>query len=147
MGKAEEEFNRRREEIKYRQTESQEKREKLAKNMAKAMYDLANDLTYPVDEDGNVMRVHELIPFLSYHLARCGYRKHEDEAVIKQVPVPPTAGVVEDAVKYVPVDASGSVPSAFVKPPEGTPERPNTDGWKIKPHITLDGETIRGGNR
>lgn len=146
MGSKQEQFERLRKEIQYRQTVGQEEREQLAESMRKAMYDLANDLVYPVDADGNVMRVHELIPFLSYHLARCGYRKHEDEAVITQVPVPPTAGVVEDAVKYVPIDAPGFVPSAFI-PPAEAPERPNTDGWKVKPHITLDGETIRGGNR
>lgn len=147
MGSKQEKFEALQQEVQYRRSEGQEKREELAKGMSQAMYDLANDLVYPVDQDGNVMRVHELIPFLSYHLARCGYRKHEDEAVIRQVPLPPTAGVVEDAVKYVPIDAPGSVPAAFVKPPEGTPERPNTDGWKVKPHITIDGETIRGGNR
>lgn len=126
-----------------------------AAEMTKAMYDLANDLTYPVDEQGNTYNLHFLITTLSYHLARCGYRKDPEKAVIIQQPVPGAAegklaGVVEDAVRYVPVDARGQLPDCFRKEAEAFKavdvEQPNKDGWTVKTHIVLDGETIKGGN-
>jgi hypothetical protein len=128
---------------------AQEQRNEDARSMVKAMYDIANDLTYPVDEHGNVMNVHFLIPMLSFHLARCGYVKDPSKAKIIQQPVPGAAegiaGVVEDAVRYVPVDATGQLPEVFKQQAE-VPEVPAT-GWHTRTHITLDGETVKGGAR
>lgn len=125
---------------------TQEERQEIARNMTKAMYDIANDLTYPADEEGNQMHLHWLIPLLSLHLAKCGYRKHEGEAMIKQIPHPNAGGpgIAEDAVLYVPVDATGTLPPAFTAPPEvEMPEMPKV--WKVKTHVTVDGETVKGG--
>lgn len=118
-------------------------------DMVKAMYDLANDLTYPVDLEGNQMHIHWLIPMLSAHLAKCGYRKIEGAATIKQI-VHPRAGhpgVAEDAVLYAPVDATGALPKAFIEPPEEHPGSVVNEVWRTKTHITLDGETLKGAPR
>ena len=128
----------------------QRKREDDARAISKAMYDIANDLTYPVDAQGNVLNVHFLIPTLSYHLARCGYVKDPSRAQIIQQPVPGAAqgelpGVVEDAVRYVPVDAQGQLPEMFRRQEE-VPEFVNNTGWNVKTHISVDGETIKGGS-
>ena len=147
MGEARDRFEAMRTALSERAVKDQERIE-LAKNTKKAMYDLANDLTYPVDADGNVMDVSFMIPFLSFHLARCGYRKHEDQATIKQIPHPQAGGpqIADNAVLYVPVDATGQLPEAFKKPLEVPPEaRENLQGWRVKTHITVDGETIKGG--
>lgn len=129
--------------------ELQRQREHNALDLSKAMYDIANDLTYPVDQQGNVLNVHFLIPVLSYHLARCGYRKDPEKATIIQQPIPGAAqgelpGVVEDAVRYVPVDAQGQLPEMFRRQ-EIEPEKINKTGWGVKTHITVDGSTIKGG--
>ena len=115
--------------------------------VSKAMYDLANDLTYPMDNEGNQLNIHWLIPTLSFHLAQLGYRKHPEEAVITQVPHPRRghAQVAEDAVLYVPVDAPGTIPQAFIPTPEEQPEDPMNDRWVTKTHVTVDGDTIKGG--
>ncbi|AZS06585.1 minor tail protein [Mycobacterium phage JacoRen57] len=147
MGEAQDRYNQMRESLRQmserRQNEEQERRE----DHAKALYDLANDLTYPMDSNGNQMNVHMLIPLLSEHLARCGYRKHEELATIKQIPHPRRghAQVAEDAVLYVPVDATGTIPQAFVPTPEEQPSDPMNDMWRTKTHITVDGDTIKGG--
>ena len=120
-----------------------------ADDMVKAMYDIANDLTYPVDQEGNQMHIHWLIPMLSAHLAKCGYRKIEGTATVKQI-VHPRAGhpgVAEDAVLYVPVDSTGAVPKAFIEPPEEHPGSVVNEPWRTKTHITVDGETLKGGPR
>lgn len=119
-----------------------------AQDRTKAMYDLANDLTYPTDGEGNQYNVHQLIPVLASHLEKCGYRKHEELAVIKQIPHPRRghAQVAEDAVLYVPVDATGQMPSAFIPTPEEQPEDPMNDRWTTKTHITVDGDTLKGGH-
>lgn len=120
---------------------SQQEREALAARMRKAMYDLANDLTYPIDEEGNVMDVSFLIPMISHHLAKCGYRKIEEEAVIKQVPV--RNAQVEGAVTYVPIDSPGQVPPALRKQ---TLEEPvEMKHWHTKTHVTVNGDTVKGG--
>ena len=127
---------------------SSEEREERARDRVKALYDLANDLTYPMDDDGNQMNIHWLIPMLSSHLEKCGYRKHRELAVIKQIPHPRRghAQIVEDAVLYVPVDATGTVPAAFIPPtPEEVPIDPMNDRWHTKTHITVNGDTIKGG--
>lgn len=132
--------------------QAQRERAEKAAAIAKAMYDIANDLTYPVDEQGNPYNVHFLIPALSYHLARCGYRKDPDAAVIIQQPIPGAAegnlpGVVEDAVRYVPVDAQGQLPEMFRRQNEDPNMQGeiNRAGWAVKTHITVDGDTIKGG--
>jgi hypothetical protein len=128
---------------------SLEEQQDRARDRVKAMYDLANDLTYPVDGDGNQMNIHWLIPFLSSHLEKCGYRKHKELAVITQIPHPRRghAQVAEDAVLYVPVDATGTIPAAFIPPtPEERPSDPMNDQWHTKTHITFNGDTIKGGS-
>jgi hypothetical protein len=114
-------------------------------DMHKAMYDLANDLTYPVDPEGNAIDIHWLIPMLSFHLARCGYQRHDDKALIKQIPHPRrgSPGIVDDAVLFVPVDRTGEIPEIYRNMPDDAPEA--LIPWKTKTHITLDGETIKGG--
>lgn len=128
-------------------TERAQGAEQRAADMTKAMYDLANDMTYPVDDQGNTINIHWLIPMLSFHLARCGYKKDEESAVIKQVPHPYRGqpGFAEDAVLYPPVDATGHVPQAFIQPPEDEPGHPVNDEWRVRTHITVDGDTIKGG--
>lgn len=131
---------------------AQQKREDDVRALTRAMYEIANDLTYPVDQQGNVVNVHFLIPVLSYHLARCGYRKDPESATIIQQPIPGAAqgelpGVVEDAVRYVPVDAQGQLPEMFRRQ-EVDPEmrdQVNKNGWTVKPHIVVDGSTLKGG--
>lgn len=130
--------------------EQQSQRESMkarVRNHQEALYDLANDLVYPTDNSGNQYNIHALIPVLADHLAKCGYRKHEDEATVKQIPHPRRghAQVAEDAVLYVPVDATGTVPSAFIPTPEEQPSDPINDQWHTRTHVTVDGETIKGG--
>jgi hypothetical protein len=145
MGKANDRYNAMRESLAH--AGDTEEAQERARDHAKALYDLANDLTYPQDNQGNQFNVHALIPVLSDHLAKCGYRKHEELATIKQIPHPRRghAQVVEDAVLYVPVNASGQIPQAFIPTPEEQPEDPMNDRWLTKTHITVDGETIKGG--
>lgn len=144
MGEAQDRYAAMRERMGTVQQEDQEK----SRDRIKAMYDLANDMVYPMDSDGNQINMHWLIPILSAHLEKCGYRKHEDLATIKQIPHPRRghAQVVEDAVLYVPVDASGTIPEAFIPTPEEEPNDPMNDQWRTKTHITVDGETIKGGS-
>lgn len=144
MGEAKDRFDTMRAAIKANASRDQEKSTQ-AKAMVKAMYDLANDLTFPVDAEGNVMDLQFLIPLVSFHLARCGYKKDPKAAVIEQIPHPNAGGpqVAENAVLYVPVDATGAIPEAFRAPPK-THSRENTDGWHTKTHITVNGETIKG---
>ena len=75
--------------------------------------------------------------------------KHEEVATIKQI-VHPRAGhpgVAEDAVLYVPVDATGAIPKAFIEPPEEHPGSQVNERWTTKTHITVNGETLKGGSR
>lgn len=113
----------------------------------KALYDLANDLVYPMDDQGNQMNVHFLIPLLASHLEKCGYRKHDELATVMQIPHPRRghAQVAEDAVLYVPVDATGTAPIALIPTPEEQPDDPINDRWVTRTHITVDGDTIKGG--
>lgn len=147
MGEAQDRYNRMRAQMESAaQTAGNEAIER-ARDRSKALYDIANDLTYPMDDEGNQVNIHWLIPLLSRHLEKCGYRKHEDRAVIKQIPHPRRghAQVAEDAVVYVPVDSTGLIPQAFIPTPEEQPEDPMNDRWVTKTHITLDGDTIKGG--
>lgn len=81
----------------------------LAADIDAAMHAIADDLCYPVDHRGRIYDVRFLIPQISFHLARAGYRKHTDLAVIKKRRLPPTPGVVEDAVEWVHPDAADSI--------------------------------------
>ena len=145
MGEARDRYKEMREAI--AKASSTEEAQARAQDFSKALYDLANDLTYPQDAEGNQYNVHALIPVLADHLARCGYRKIKETATIKQIPHPRRghAMVAEDAVLYVPVDAPGTIPGAFIPTPEEQPEDPMNDQWHTKTHITMDGETIKGG--
>jgi hypothetical protein len=147
MGKAQDRFKEMREGLDERARTLAEDDVERARDRAKALYDLANDLTYPTDTQGNQYNVHALIPVLSAHLEACGYRKHEELASIVQIPHPRRghAQVVDDAVLYVPVESTGTVPSAFVPTPEEQPNDPVNDQWRTKTHITLNGDTIKGG--
>lgn len=73
------------------------------------MYAIADALQYPVDHRGRRYDVRYLIPVLSYHLARAGCVVDPQRAVIKPRRLPPTPGVVEDAIEWVPVDAPDSI--------------------------------------
>lgn len=147
MGEAQDRYNAMKASLEDRARRSNEEEVERARDRRKALYDLANDLTYPTDAEGNQYNVHALIPVLAAHLEKCGYRKHEDLAVIKQIPHPRRghAMVVEDAVLYVPVDATGTTPAAFIPTPEEQPEDPMNDQWRTKTHITMNGDTIKGG--
>lgn len=81
----------------------------IAADIDAAMHDIAELLHYPVDHRGRVYDVRFLIPQLSFHLARAGVRWHPDLAVIKKRRLPPTPGVVEDAVEWVAPDAPDSL--------------------------------------
>ena len=147
MGEAQDRYRAMRDGLRAREQNRNEEERERAADLRKALYDLANDLTYPTDEAGNQYNIHALIPVLSSHLAQCGYRKHEELATIKQIPHPRRghAQVVDDAVLYVPVDAPGTMPEAFIPTPEEQPNDPMNDRWVTKTHITVDGETIKGG--
>jgi len=144
---AQDRFERMKADIRQRSAGMSDEQAERARDRAKALYDLANDLTYPMDGEGNQVNMHWLIPLLSEHLEKCGYRKHEELAVIKQIPHPRRghAQVAEDAVLYVPVDATGTTPAAFIPTPEEQPEDPMNDQWRTKTHITFNGDTIKGG--
>ena len=70
-----------------------------------AMYDIADALQYPVDTKGRVYDIRFMLPTIAYHLARAGVRVHPELAVIKPRRLPPTPGVIEDAIEWVHIDA------------------------------------------
>ncbi|AVO21962.1 minor tail protein [Mycobacterium phage Adonis] len=80
-----------------------------ANSTVDAMYDIAEALTYPVDSRGRRYDVRFLLPVIAYHLARAGCVVDPARAVIKKRRLPPTGGVVEDAVDWVPLDAPDSI--------------------------------------
>lgn len=69
------------------------------------MQTIADALHYPVDNHGRTYDVRFLVPILAYHLTRCGAVIDPGRAIIKSRRLPPTPGVVEDAVEWVPIDA------------------------------------------
>lgn len=77
--------------------------------MQAAVYDIADALQYPVDHRGRVYDVRFMLPALCYHLARAGCVIDPSRAVIKPRRLPPTPGVIEDAVEWVPLDAPDSI--------------------------------------
>ncbi|AJD82243.1 minor tail protein [Mycobacterium phage Keshu] len=78
-------------------------------DLATAMADIAEALQYPVDSKGRVYDVRYMLPVLAFHLARAGCVVDPDRAVIKKRRLPPTPGVVEDAVEWVSPDAPNSI--------------------------------------
>ncbi|ALF01397.1 minor tail protein [Mycobacterium phage LilPharaoh] len=76
---------------------------------ADAMYDIAEALQYPVDSRGRRYDVRYILPVIAFHLARAGCVIDPSRAVIKKRRMPPTPGVVEDAVEWVPIDAPDSI--------------------------------------
>jgi len=73
--------------------------------LAATMYDIADALRYPVDSRGRVYDVRWLEPILAFHLARVGAVIDPKRAVIKPRRLPPTPGVIEDAIEWVPISA------------------------------------------
>jgi hypothetical protein len=73
------------------------------------MYDIADALRYPVDNRGRVYDVRFLLPIMAFHLARCGAVIDPSRAIIKARRLPPTPGVIEDAVEWVSVNAPESI--------------------------------------
>lgn len=80
-----------------------------AEELTAAVTTIAEALHYPVDHRGRVYDVKFLQPAIAYHLARAGFRFHPELALIKQRRLPPTPGVVEDAVEWVHPDAADSI--------------------------------------
>ena len=132
--------------------------------LSDAMYDIAEALHYPVDSQGRVYDVRYMLPVLSYHLARAGCRVDPQRAIVKPRRLPPTPGVVEDAVEWVPVGAPDSVydelagatvddldrlsPAARAEvirrlggeAPPVEPELDERAGWHVQTHIHFDDE-------
>lgn len=81
----------------------------LADDIDAATRAIADDLCYPVDHRGRIYDVRFLAPQIAFHLARAGWRKNPAVAVIKKRRLPPTPGVVEDAVEWVHPDAADSI--------------------------------------
>ena len=77
--------------------------------MQAAVYDITDALQYPVDHRGRVYDVRFMLPALAYHLARAGCVIDPNRAVIKARRLPPTPGVIEDAVEWVALDAPDSI--------------------------------------
>lgn len=78
-------------------------------SMQAAAYDIADALQYPVDHRGRVYDVRFMLPALCYHLARAGCVIDPSRAVIKARRLPPTPGVIEDAIEWVALDAPNSI--------------------------------------
>lgn len=74
-----------------------------------AMYDIADALRYPVDSRGRIYDVRFLLPIIAFHLSRCGAVIDPSRAIIKARRLPPTPGVIEDAVEWVGIDAPESI--------------------------------------
>lgn len=83
--------------------------ERARNPLSDAMYELADALQYPVDNKGRVYDVRFMLPVLSYHLARRGFRFHPELAIIKPRRLPPAPGVVEDAVEWVGINEPDSI--------------------------------------
>jgi hypothetical protein len=113
---------------------SQGDKQELAQDTVKAMYALANDLIYPSDASGDVIDIRYFSPLIAYHLAMCGWRKDPEKVQRVREKLPPTAGVAEDAIRWVdPGHAKqGELPLAFRTDIE---EKPNEEGWHVKPFV------------
>ena len=78
-------------------------------SLSAAMYDIADALRYPVDNRGRVYDIRFMLPAIAFHLARAGAVIDPNRAIIKARRLPPTPGVIEDAIEWVPVDAPDSI--------------------------------------
>ncbi|AAD17588.1 hypothetical protein TM4_20 [Mycobacterium phage TM4] len=83
-------------------------REEMAPH-AQAMHDIADALQYPADNMGRRYDVRYLIPVLAFHLARAGCVIDPERALIKPRRLPPSPGVVEDAIEWVDVNAPNTI--------------------------------------
>lgn len=83
--------------------------ERPTDGVAATLYDIADALRYPVDNHGRVYDVRFLIPVLAFHLARAGCIIDPARATIKPRLLPPTPGVIEDAIEWVPIDAPDTI--------------------------------------
>jgi hypothetical protein len=81
----------------------------LAEELNAAVADIAEALHYPVDHAGRTYDVGFLKPVIAFHLARCGFRRQEERVMIKARRLPPTPGVVADAVEWVHPNAPDSI--------------------------------------
>lgn len=70
--------------------------------------EFVQDFKYPVDAQGRVMMVNllnqmhpDLLPTLSYHYIRNGWRKDHSKRMVKQLPV--VGSPIKDLVAYVPL--------------------------------------------
>lgn len=80
-----------------------------ADELTAAVNQIADALHYPVDHRGRVYDTRFLQPVIAYHLARAGFRLQPELAIIKKRRLPPTPGVVEDAVEWVHPNAADSI--------------------------------------
>lgn len=78
-------------------------------SMAAAMYDIADALRYPVDNRGRIYDIRFMLPAIAFHLARAGAVIDPDRAVIKARRLPPTPGVIEDAIEWVGIHEPDSI--------------------------------------
>lgn len=81
-----------------REAEEAEKQEMLT-----AFHQFLTDCHYPVANDGTVMDASYCVSIIGYHMVRRGWRPSATPVIKKQKVVGP--GVIEDAVKWVPMDA------------------------------------------
>lgn len=100
------------------------------RDIEEAMLQLADDLKYPVDVQGNVVDLNHLPdipPTLVYHLVRAGWRRDDAKRLIKPRPVE-APGYYEDLVAWVPADSEDG-PIQIREP------APVSDLWSVKPVI------------
>jgi hypothetical protein len=81
----------------------------LADELDAAVAAIADALHYPVDHAGRTYDVRFLRPVIAFHLARHGFRLCKEKQMIKARRLPPTPGVVEDAVEWVHPNAPNSI--------------------------------------
>lgn len=133
-----------------------------AQKQAKIEFDMATlqllaDLQYPVSQDGSVLDMTFFGPLISWHLARCGYRKVVEKQQIKPRKVI-AKGVIKGAVEWVsvnepddPLAAIGGMTVAEINqlPPSlkaealrrmggaETPELKTNPGWKVQTNLRI----------
>ena len=81
----------------------------LADELNAAVAAIAEALHYPVDHAGRTYDVQFIVPVVSFHLARHGFRLCKEKQMIKARRLPPTPGVVADAVEWVHPNAPDSI--------------------------------------
>lgn len=101
------------------------------KEFEATMLQLAEDLKYPVDHNGNILDMNHLpdVPHtLATHLTKRGWRHHPEKALIKARKVV-GAGYYQDLVTYVPVDDSDE--------PVAYPPREREELWSVRPTVNV----------